>query len=57
MNKKGKTTLNKIKIRHNYEEYEILELIGLINPNNNKKYNVKNEYLQPKIKLNSKKKI
>ncbi len=40
-----------MKIRHEYEVDEILELIGLINPDNNKQYNVKNEFQK---KLNSK---
>ena len=57
MNKKGNSPLNKKKIRHKYEVDEILELIGLINPNNNKPYNVTNEYQRKQKKINLKKKI
>ena len=49
MNKKVQPTLNKKKKKYKYEVDEILELIGLINPHNNKQYNLKKKFQKQNI--------
>ena len=53
MNKKVQPTLNKKKKKYKYEVDEILELIGLINPHNNKQYNLKKKFQKQNIIPNS----